>query len=358
MNPAQIVSIGTAVPENKVSQDQHFNYVIASSQFDATENARLQKIYKSGGIDFRYTVIEDFVKENKPVLSTSERMELYKKHALKLSLQAVDDCLKTLPAFNTKSITHLISFSCTGMYAPGIDMELIRELELNLNIERTCINFMGCYAAFNAIKIANHIARSQPDAVILVVGTEICSIHNKISKETDQLIANAIFGDGASAVLIMNAHVNKFTGIRLGLNAFYTEFSPSTHDMVWEIGDFGFNLKLSAYVPVIIENGIGELTEKLLNNTELVEENTLLYAIHPGGTAILNACEKALKITKEQNEISYKVLREYGNMSSVTVLFVLKEYMQTLTGKDKGKKILSCAFGPGVTMESMLLEVV
>jgi alpha-pyrone synthase len=362
-----IVSIGTAVPSNKISQNQHFDFVSASFPFTASELARLQKIYKSSGIDSRYSVINDFDPRHPNESSakhqestTGQRMDLYKQNALSLCLQAVKDCLGQTPSFSLKEITHLITFSCTGMYAPGLDIELINELHLNVNIERSSINFMGCYAAFTALKMAGHIIRSMPKAKVLLVGVELCSIHSRVSNDPDQLVANAIFGDGAAAVLLTSEEEmpqSKDT-LRFGLQAFYSEFTYAQSDMAWTIGDHGFNLKLSAFVPKIIEKGIAELINKLLQKDDFKDRDSLLYAIHPGGTAILKACEKALGITKEKNEKSYAVLQEYGNMSSITVLFVLKEYLKSLRLSDASKKIMSCAFGPGITIESMLLKIV
>jgi alpha-pyrone synthase len=145
---------------------------------------------------------------------------------------------------------------------------------------------------------------------------------------------------------------------KLELKKFYSEFAYAGKDeMVWSIGDFGFTLKLSTYVPDMIRQGIRELTDKLFQRCGVNAEDVSFYAIHPGGMKILQACEEALKITREHNAVSYDVLKNYGNMSSVTVLFVLKEYLQKLNISDKGKNMLSCAFGPGLTMESMLLQV-
>jgi alpha-pyrone synthase len=356
MSLASIVSIGTAVPSNKIAQTRHLDYVLNTYELDPTASTRLQKIYNSCGIDSRHTVLEDFLIEN---ASTGQRMELYKEHALPLCLKAVRDCLEGLVDYDVKNISHLITFSCTGMYAPGLDVDLIKALQLGVHVERSCINFMGCYAAFNALKLAQHIVRSQPGANVLLAGVELCSLHNRFSKETDQLVANAIFGDGAAAVLVAGETNNNYEGknVRLGLRHFYSEFQDASSDMAWTIGDKGFQLKLSSYVPKIIERGIAELVDKLMNGINSETKGDLLYAIHPGGTAVLHACEKALNINANDNAHSYSVLRRFGNMSSVTVLFVLKEYLAALKPSDNGKTLLSCGFGPGITIESMLLQV-
>jgi len=245
------------------------------------------------------------------------------------------------------------------MSAPGVDIHLIEKLGLNRNVERTSINFMGCYAGINALRLANYIVSSQEDSVVLICGVEICTIHYQKNTTQDQLIANAIFGDGAAAAIITSSkqitdkQVNGFI-----LEKFYSEFEPSGIDeMAWSIGDYGFDIKLSSYVPDLIQKNIAGLINKLFIKAHIKQEDIDWYALHPGGKKILEACEKALNISSDANKHSYDVLNEYGNMSSVTVLFVLKKYLDNLKSNDAGKKIISCAFGPGLTMESMILEV-
>jgi alpha-pyrone synthase len=329
-----------------------------------------RQIFRSSGIDTRHTIVNDFAKQKgdysffenndklEPAPQVSKRMQLYQQHALQLTLQAVKDCLEPI-SFDKKKITHLVTFSCTGMYAPGLDIELVEALKLEGHVERTCINFMGCYAAINALKSAYHIVRSEPGANVLLAGVELCSLHYINNNIQDQIVANAIFADGASAVLVTaNEDVLSTVPVKLGMNKFYSEFAYAGKDeMVWSIGDFGFTLKLSSYVPDMIRQGIRELTDKLLTRCNMKSDDVSFYAIHPGGMKILQACEEALQLTREHNSVSYDVLKNYGNMSSVTVLFVLKEYLMRLSQSDKGKNMLSCAFGPGLTMESMLLKV-
>jgi len=363
-----IISIGTSVPEHRVTQEQLFSFISSTMPLNREQTLRLRKILSYSGIKTRHTVLKDFgvnkedfeffPNDGSDLLpSLSKRMAKFQQTALNLCLDAVTDCLNPLPAGIKKSISHVITFSCTGMYAPGLDIELVEQLDLDKGVERTCINFMGCYAAFNALKSAYHILRSHPESQVLIVGVELCSLHYNHSSEQDQLIANSIFGDGASAVMLSNSIPEKRIGFQL--QKFYSEFaSAGKNDMVWCIGEDCFNLKLSGYVPEMIKGGIGNLINKLFEKSSIKQTDISYYAIHPGGMKILKACEDALNITPAQNSNSYKVLNDYGNMSSVTVLFVLKEYLKNMQKEDIGKKVLSCAFGPGLTMESMLLKVI
>ena len=327
-------------------------------------------IHRSG-IEFRHSVLSEFGSADKednvlfhpanlqPPLPVSGRMDLYQQYAADLSERAIRECFDALPSVSYAQVTHLITFSCTGMSAPGLDIQLVEKLGLNRNVERTCINFMGCYAGINALKVAYHIVRSQPDAVVLLAGVELCTLHYQKNEKQDQVIANALFADGAAACIVTASDIEPAGSLPgLAIRDFYAEFEPAGMDeMIWSIGDFGFNLRLSMEVPDVIRKNINSLMQKLWKKAGISQQDIVFYAIHPGGKKILEACEEALQLSRDQNEISYRVLRDFGNMSSVTVFFVLKEHLKSLTHADSGKKILACAFGPGLTMEAMIAEV-
>lgn len=374
--PSLINAIGTAVPRHKIEQSSIVKFMTKAHQMDTEEAQRLQALYRASGIKYRHSVLPDFGltqdfcffpdNENmEPFPSIGQRMELYREEALKLSLQAVENCLDSQNIIQTKEITHLIMVSCTGMYAPGIDIELVNELELSGSVQRSCINFMGCYAAFNALKVADHIISAVPHAKVLVVCTELCTIHFQKKKDEDTLLANALFADGSAAVLLSN-QVEEGK-VQLALEQFYCNLAPEgKEDMAWHIGDFGFEMKLSAYVPEVIRKGIRQLTERLvsqlsLENTAFEEEErdkvAEYFAIHPGGKRILQVIEEQLGLSAEDNRYAYHILREFGNMSSPTILFVLKSLLNDLTASDHDKQVLSFAFGPGLTLESMLLRI-
>jgi alpha-pyrone synthase len=371
VQPTLIQSIGTAVPPNKISQQTHYRILESANGMNRAEKLQLRKIYNGSGIDYRHSVLSEFGKDDSsdnilfhpsnhhPALPVSERMQLFESHAIELAEEAAHNCLDELPSLKPSDITHLITFSCTGMSAPGLDIQLVERLGLNRNVERTCINFMGCYAGINALKTAHHICRSQPEAIVLLAGAELCTLHYQKNDKADQVVANAIFADGAAACILSARPFDDAEEQRkLSLESFYAEFEPDgKEEMVWRIGDFGFDLRLSTYVPGLIKDSICSLIDKLFAKSNIRQEDISYYALHPGGQKILQACEDALQIMKKQNEVSYRVLREYGNMSSVTIFFVLKEYLKSFSSNDKGKKILSCAFGPGLTMESMITEI-
>jgi len=241
------------------------------------------------------------------------------------------------------------------MYAPGLDIDLVKKLQLPTNVLRTGINFMGCYAAFNAFKIADAFCRLDENAKVLIVCTELCSLHFQKEATEDNLISNALFGDGAAAVLVEGMTT---APLRLKLENFCSDLAfEGERDMAWAIGDLGFEMRLSTYVPSIIKSGILKLTKTLLDNISKNIDDIRYFAIHPGGRKILESIEEELGINKCQNEPAYHVLKNYGNMSSPTILFVLQEIVKKLTPGDHGEHIMSFAFGPGLTLESMVLKI-
>ncbi|KAA9325029.1 type III polyketide synthase [Adhaeribacter soli] len=362
-----LCAVGTANPDHKIPQMQASGFMADVLQFDAAEARKLAALYRVSGIENRYTVLEDYTRGNgsfeffpntadlEPFPQVAPRMQVYREQALPLSLKAIQNCLESNESLDLQQVTHLVTVSCTGMYAPGLDIEIIESLSLPTTIERTSVNFMGCYAAFNALKLANTICRSQPEANVLVVCTELCSLHFQKSKEHDHLVSNALFGDGAAAAWVSGKAPK---GVSLAFEAFHCELmSSGKKDMAWHIGNFGFEMTLSAYIPDLIKKGIRQLSVNLLSRLNLDLPDIKWFAIHPGGRKILEAIEQELGIGRAENRFSYAVLRDYGNMSSATVLFVIKEVMKSLGPENDGERVLSFAFGPGLTMESMLLKI-
>jgi predicted naringenin-chalcone synthase len=354
-----ITSIGLAVPENRFEQQQIADFMANALQLDATNQRKLKALYRSTKIQYRHSVLADYGKQlgsfdfypNTPDLepfpTTSQRMQAYRQYGLPLAISAAQDCLGALP---NAAITHIITVSCTGLYAPGLDIELVQALGLAGSTQRTAINFMGCYGAFNGLKVAQAIVKADPKAQVLVLCLELCTLHFQKIQKDDYLLSNALFADGAAAVLVEANPRQK----ALALSNFICELMPQgKQDMAWQVADHGFEMILSSYIPNLVKSGIKALTDKLLDSNEVFD----FYAIHPGGRAILEGIEQAIGLSKDDNRFAYQVLADYGNMSSCTVIFVLQKLWQTLQPEDHQKQVLSCAFGPGLTLETMKLGV-
>ena len=362
-------AIGTANPAHRIAQPQIADFMAQALEFGEADTRKLRALYRVSGIGTRYSVLPDYGRANgaytffpntpglEPFPTVGQRMAAYRREALPLALAAVQSSLAQVPDIEAESITHLVTVSCTGMYAPGLDIELVRALGLRPDVQRTCVNFMGCYAAVNALKLAHAFCQADAAARVLVVSVELCTLHFQKSREDDHLVSNALFGDGAAAALVQATPLPG-GGPSLALRGFHCGLEPDGHDdMAWHINDFGFEMTLSSYVPRLIQRGIGRLTAGLLAHLSVRLEDVRTFAIHPGGRKILETIEQALGLTRHDNRHAYHVLREYGNMSSATVLFVLREVLAHATPADHGAPVLSFAFGPGLTMEAMLLEV-
>ena len=362
-----ITAIGTANPPFKFSQQQLAGFMVKAMNLSPTEAEELRLLYRASGITSRYSVLSDYGGQHdysfypntdnlEPFPSTKDRLQLFRKHALTLSRQAAQRCLEQAPGITADKLTHLVVVSCTGMFAPGLDIDLIHELKLQSTIQRTSITFMGCYAAFNALRIADSFCHRNPSAKVLIICTELCSLHFQKENTHDNKLANALFGDGSAAVLV---EATSRTAKRLKIGNFFCDLAPEAQDdMAWKIGDTGFEMRLSTYVPLAIQKGIKKLTDSLLAVNKITLAEVDYFAIHPGGKKILETIEKELGLEKNKNQFAYDVMKHYGNMSSPTVLFVLHAIMTQLARHDHQKKILSFGFGPGLTLESLILDII
>ena len=361
-----LTSIGIAVPPNRFEQSEIGKFMTRVMQLDYENNRKLNAIFRSSGIAHRYSVLTDYGKEKnfsfypntenfEPFPSTVMRLHEYQKYAPDLCITAINDCIAKQPGFDIHNITHLIVVSCTGMYAPGLDIDLVEKLGLRHDVQRLSINFMGCYAAFNGIKVGDAFCKADPQANVLIVCVELCSIHFQKQATEDNMLANALFADGAAAVLMQG---NPSAGINLMPEAFHNSLSFSKDpQMAWSVGNLGFEMKLTSYVPEIIQSGIKKLTDEMLDKIKKNFSSIKYFAIHPGGKKILEVIEKELNLSKDDNRYAYDVLTNYGNMSSPTVLFVLYHLLKDLTVQHDDESVLSFAFGPGLTLESILFKI-
>src|SRR5690606_23644709 len=360
---AFVTAIGVANPPHKVPQMRIADFMVRAMQLDGARERKLRAVFRSSGIDYRYSVLEDYAREDsftffpdtddlEPFPSTSRRMESFRCHAATLSVQAVRNALGD--RYQGCDFTHLITVCCTGMYAPGLDLEIIDRCGLSRSMHRLSLNFMGCYAAVNALRTADALCEATPGARALVVCIELCSLHFQKTYSEDNLLANALFSDGAAAVVV--EHKPSSGGLRL--TRFHSIVMEEGHnDMAWNVGDQGFEMKLSSYIPELVRGGVRALGERCLYDAGLRVADITYFAIHPGGKRILDAVEKQFNLTPACNRFAREVLRDYGNMSSPSVLFVLKRIWDSLVDADEGKSILGLAFGPGLTLESMVLRI-
>jgi predicted naringenin-chalcone synthase len=358
---SKIVSIGTAVPEYRHQQQKIFEFMSRVYAISETEKRKLRFLYKYSGIETRYSVLNDYslpanewkffipTENLEPFPSLEKRMKAFREHASPLSLKAINNCLED---HQNKNITHLITVSCTGMSAPGLDLELMEMLNLPATTWRTSINFMGCYAAIHALKLADVICKSDANANVLIICVELCTLHFQKKYTPDNISSGILFSDGAAAVLVSGN--NEVDG--LNIENFYSSVSfKSKQEMVWEMSSTGFLLTLSGYIPELIEQDFNNIVTEALSSTNLTKEDITHWCIHPGGKKILEAVHNSLHFTNGQLQPCYDVLNDFGNMSSPTVLFVLEKIKRSLN-RDQRSNIFGAAFGPGLTMETFVLS--
>jgi predicted naringenin-chalcone synthase len=326
---------------------------------DSTPLRKFAALLRDDSIESKYSVLPDFTHGTLPHLfplphrepTTSERIQLFMREALQLARVACEQTLEKA-ALKPEQITHIITISCTGMSAPGLEIQLLQRLGLHTHIQRHAVNFMGCYAAFHGFRLADLICKTDPQARVLLVSVELCTLHFRLDGSDDNILSTYLFGDGAAAC-ICSAEKPKGTTCMSPLGFTSVLLPKGAQDMAWHIGNNGFEMVLNREVPKHIQLGMGEAYHRMLLQHQLTTQEISGYAIHPGGKSILAAFEIGLGIEREQLKNSYEVLKQFGNMSSVTIFFVLKKCLTPATSGIW----YAAAFGPGLSVESALWDI-
>lgn len=360
-----LIDIRTSVPPYKVTQN------IASSELKrrmggtAAISRMIDMAANQSGIDHRYFVVKDaedntsdkfFTKDGRHFSpDTKTRMTEYEKWSIDLTKDAVKK-LAEKNKIDFSSLDRLITISCTGFFAPGLDYELIKEFNISPSVKRTNIGFMGCAASLIGMNTVWESLNQNGNENILLVSVELCSLHLQTEPTRDNILANMIFADGAAAAYFSknNNYTNKKLEIQFAESFL---FEDSAKFMGWKIGNKGFEMMLSSELPKIILNSAAPKIKDILNQRSLELSAIKHWALHPGGRAILDSLQNGLQFTDDQLKPSREVLRNYGNLSSVSILFVLNNFLDSsLLTKDD--YLCAIAFGPGLTMELVLFKVV
>jgi predicted naringenin-chalcone synthase len=370
-----ILGIGIASPQHGIAQRDAAVLAGTLAGSGATRERTLSAIYRQTQIDQRGSVLleppgdQPFLQSFFPPAldaddagpTTAERMARYAAEAGPLAITAAERALARADVMATQ-ITHLVTCSCTGFATPGVDLELCRVLGLPADVARTHIGFMGCHGAFNALRAADAFASTRPDAVVLVVCVELCSLHFQYGAAADSIVANSIFADGAGAVVGRSATAADCRGWRL-VDQFSAVVPDTADQMGWTIGDHGFAMTFSAEVPGSIAGPLPGLIDTLLARRSLSRTDVTHWAVHPGGPRVLSAVEAALGLSPACLAASRGVLAEHGNMSSSTILFILErlfaaEGQPSRRNTAAAETCMAMAFGPGLTAELALFVAV
>ena len=324
-----------------------------------------KKIFSSSGIETRHGVITDFFRDDpstfdffpanwelEPFPSTEERMRVYEQASVELVVEASQKALGEADV-EPDEITHLVVCTCTGFFAPGPDVRLVKRLGIRPTVKRTIIGFMGCYAGFNGIRMADQIIRSDPEALVLQVCVELCSLHFQKKPEPDLIVANCLFADGCVAA-VYGASARHEAGLAdLVAHRSFVE-TAALDQMAWNIGNHGFEMRLSTRVPRTLEVTTPDFVSSLLDVAGLSRGQVVNWAVHPGGPKILDAVGGALGLGENAFADSSAVLRDFGNMSSATIFFILDR--QVRKEENRGPT-LALGFGPGLTVEGAVLSI-
>ncbi len=338
-----INSISTAVPGNKHPQEHIAGYMGKVYQ----KSFAVNHIYRETAIDYRHSVLKDFGLEleegdffHDRDPSVEERMQRYFEEAPELAERAIEQ-------LDHQDVTHLITVSCTGLAAPGLEIELQERMGFRSDIQKATVNFMGCYAALHALRLADWICKSEEKAKVLIVCVELCTLHFQKEYKFEYLASGSLFADGAAAVLVSN----QATGLHM--KGFFTDTNSEARDaMDWTISSKGFLMNLSSKVADSIGHVIVDSLRNATEQKQLPFTESDHWAVHPGGRKILEVVRDAFALKDDQIEDSFEVLSNYGNMSSPTILFILKSLLE----KEVSGSITGLAFGPGLTIEGIYLE--
>lgn len=371
-------SLETAVPPTVLIQSEARDVFAAQPGLSRLGARLVATCFDGAAIDTRYTAVDELTKRSTAadpqffdaatgmLLSpgTKTRNDIFAVEASKLFIEAAEKAVDACVGIAREDITHLVTVSCTGFFNPGPDYKIVRGLGLKPSVRRYHLGFMGCYAAFPALRAAASFCEADPDAVVMVVCAELCSLHVRTSNDPDTIMGSALFADGAAAAVVTARDVPDAPAL-MTLDHFETVLTPVGEEaMAWNIGDAGFEMVLGTYVPHIIDEHIVGALEPLLARdpslTGAAYGDIRHWAIHPGGRSILDKVETRLGLSEEQLRPARETLRNYGNMSSATVLFVLRHILDLPVdpgaddGDGRGERICSMAFGPGLTVETAL----
>ena len=356
MNQAYLNRVATSVPQ----YDIHAPFVGFAERMleDARTRGLFRRMARISGIKRRHSVLNPAPAPDDGSIDaaafytlgafpgTAARMKAFEAAAPRLARCALDRL--ALREEERRRIGHIIVTCCTGLYAPGLDFEVMDNLGLAHTTDRTMIGFMGCYAAFNGLKMARHLIRSERDRSVLLLNLELCTLHLQETQNLEEVLSFLLFSDGCAASLLSAEPAG------LALDSFRSTRVPDSGDLItWRIGESGFDMHLSGRVPGAIGRSLAMGEGEMLGGRRASELD--LWAVHPGGRSVLDAVEEGLALAPDALNDSRAVLECFGNMSSPTVMFVLERTLRTARPGQQG---CAMAFGPGLTAETMLFHAV
>jgi alkylresorcinol/alkylpyrone synthase len=352
-NPS-ILSVATATPPHRIPQPVAKDFARAMFSDVYRDIDRLLPIFDHSGVENRnFCVPAEWFYEDH---SFSEKNDLYVESALDLSEKAARRALDKAGA-DPADVAAVFFVSTTGLAIPSIDSFLLRRLGLSEHTRRVPVVGLGCAAGASGLGLAAHYAGAcRPGQLVLLVAVELCGLtFQKGDRSKANLVSTALFADGAAAVLIGREAEGEVSAGPELLGS-YTTTWPGTEDIMgFDVGEHGLKVLLSRSVPSVVYDRMPENLRLALDSVGLTLEDIRHPLIHPGGAKVLDAFEEVLGLEPGGLDISREVLREHGNMSSVTVLFILERFLAG-GGADTGEHGVLSAMGPGFSAEHVFFR--
>lgn len=346
-----VTHVNTAVPHHSLSQSQAIAAIAGTLGVSNDRLSAVEQLFRHAHVERRYSVIDST--ELSRSRSLSESMDLYRTHSAELGLRAARSCLD-VAGLSPRDIDMVITCSCTGLLLPSLSVMIAQELGLRSDVRRIPITEAGCAGGASALARADEFVRAYPHAKVLVLAVELPTLtlqgddHSRAN-----LVASALFGDGAAAAIVQGHPFDK-SPHSTEIVATHSEVLPSsTQDLGFDLRDGGLHIVLSQHVPHLISEHLPRIVTRFLSEQGISQEELSFFVLHPGGRKVLQSVEDCLGLKSSATRVSHEILRDYGNQSSASVLFVLE---QTLAqGMAEGYGLLA-AFGPGITVELSLLR--
>jgi alkylresorcinol/alkylpyrone synthase len=347
---ATILSVATAVPDTIVTIADVKEYFPKAFDLDARRLATMYAVIDNARILKRHMLFPlDYVITPRPLEQISAE---YKTHSIQLGLEVAESALAQAGLAPT-DIDLIITVSCTGVMIPSLDAHLINLMGFRADVKRLPITELGCAAGAAALGRASDYIRAFPDANVLLIAVELPSLtFQRGDNSPANLVSCALFGDGAAAVILTGRPA---PGIQI-IDTHSHLIPDSLDAMGFDLKGSGFHIVLSRSVPQLIRDEIGAVMDRLLQRHALSRTDLRFFLLHPGGQKLLSYIEEEMGLQKTLTQSSWTVLAEYGNLSSATVLFVMKEFLSQPTPQQHGDRGLLAAFGPGFSMEMALLQ--
>ena len=360
---AVIESLATGAPPTIHPQDRAADQVAALYDDPAVQD-RVRRLYRHTRVQTRHLAVDpmtpDFLDFSRRPATVRDRMNEYFRQAVPLAVDVAGRALAGIEDPGT--VSQVVFVSSTGFIAPGVDVAVIGALGLSPTVNRVVINFMGCAAAVNGVSAATDHVRANPDGRSLVICLELSSVNAVFGDDPAELVTHSLFGDGCGAMVIGASPVGReLTAGQVVVRDTFSHLFPDTADgIVLGVNDDGITCGLSPDLPEYIRRGVGAAIDDALHRSRLTRDDIALWAIHPGGPAIIEQAAASLGLASASAETSWEVLAEFGNMLSVSLVFVLERLIARSAQRGGGMPETGVAFSfaPGVALEGMLFDLV